>query len=162
MKNELVSVIVPVYNVEKYLVQCVDSILNQTYKNIEIILVDDGSTDSSGEICDRYAGSNNNIQCIHKKNQGLGMARNSGIEAASGEYIVFVDSDDYLGENHIANLYAGICSSEADTCIGGFTRDSDGKRTVNTNVLAGNTYKGKCIVKEIIPLMCGKLKPGDN
>ena len=92
--KDLITVIVPVYNVEKYLTQCVDSILNQTYKKIEIILVDDGSKDRSSQLCDDFSTKYLQIKTIHKKNAGLGMARNSGLEVASGEYIVFVDSDD--------------------------------------------------------------------
>ena len=97
MKNSpLVSVIIPVYNVEKYLEECIDSVLAQTYQNIEIILVDDGSTDSSGLICDRYAENNNCISVIHKENGGQSTARNVGIEHVCGKYIYFMDSDDIL------------------------------------------------------------------
>lgn len=102
--NVLVSVIVPVYNVENYLRECVDSILRQTYQNIEIILVDDGSTDSSGHICDKYMDIDNRIKVIHKENGGLSDARNAGIKIASGEYISFVDSDDYISEIFIEAL----------------------------------------------------------
>lgn len=91
-----ISVIVPVYNVERYLRRCVDSILDQTYENLEIILVDDGATDSSGAICDDYAGKDPRIQVIHKRNGGLSSARNAGIDASSGEYLAFVDSDDWI------------------------------------------------------------------
>lgn len=94
-----VSVIVPVYNVEKYLKKCVDSILEQTLKEIEIILVDDGSTDNSGFICDEYKANHSNIKVIHKQNEGLGFARNSGLEIAEGKYVGFVDSDDYIACN---------------------------------------------------------------
>ena len=97
--NGLISIIVPVYNVEKYLNRCVDSIVNQTYKNIEIILVDDGSKDRSGEICDFYAKNDDRIQVIHKKNGGLSDARNHGIKIAKGAYISFVDSDDWIEED---------------------------------------------------------------
>jgi glycosyltransferase EpsH len=96
MKNPLISVIVPVYNVEKYLTQCVDSVLSQTYSNIEVVLVDDGSTDASPGICDRYAQNDKRIIVIHKKNEGLSSARNKGLEAATGDYIMFVDSDDWI------------------------------------------------------------------
>lgn len=95
MANKLVSIIVPVYNVEKYLPKCVDSLINQTYKNVEIILVDDGSTDQSGNICDTYLEKDNRIVVLHKKNGGLSDARNFGIEHAKGDYYSFVDSDDY-------------------------------------------------------------------
>ena len=107
MKNKLVSIVVPIYNVEKYLKRCVNSLLNQTYKNIEIILVDDGSTDSSGAICDQYKPKDNRIVVVHKSNGGLSDARNTGIDMARGEYIAFVDSDDYIHEDYIYNMYSG-------------------------------------------------------
>ena len=87
--NELITIVVPVYNVERYVEQCVQSVLNQTYRNLQILLVDDGSTDSSGEICDRLATQDSRIQVIHQKNAGLSAARNVGIELAKGEYINF-------------------------------------------------------------------------
>ena len=91
-----VSVIVPVYKVEKYLKKCIDSILNQTYRDLEVILVDDGSPDQCGTICDRYGREDSRVHVIHKENGGLSDARNTGVERASGEYILFVDSDDYI------------------------------------------------------------------
>lgn len=94
--EELISIIVPIYKVEKYLSKCIESIINQTYKNIEIILVDDGSPDNCGIICDEYSKKDNRIKVIHKKNQGLSAARNSGLEIAKGKYISFVDSDDWI------------------------------------------------------------------
>lgn len=112
----LISVIVPVYNVERYIRKCIDSILNQTYTNLEIILVDDGSTDGSGKICDEYEKSDSRIVVIHKKNAGLSAARNSGLEIAQGEYIGFVDSDDWIEPTMFSALYEGFeittCSSD--------------------------------------------------
>lgn len=96
MEQALISVIVPVYKVEAFLPKCVDSILNQTYKNLEILLVDDGSPDGSGALCDAYARQDSRVRVIHKKNGGLSDARNAGIEAAAGDYLAFVDSDDWL------------------------------------------------------------------
>lgn len=93
---DLISIVVAVYNAEKTIKKCVDSLLGQTYKNIEIILIDDGSVDSSGEICDEYAKTNDRIRVIHQKNSGVSAARNIGIEASAGKYICFVDSDDYV------------------------------------------------------------------
>ena len=103
--NELISVIVPVYNVESYLSRCVDSIVEQTYHDLEIILVDDGSTDGSPQICDDYATKDSRIKVIHKKNGGEGDARNCGVVSSHGEYMSFVDSDDWLTPNAIEVLY---------------------------------------------------------
>lgn len=108
MKEDLISVVVPVYNVEKYLDKCVLSILNQSYQNLEIILVDDGSPDNCGVICDKYRQQDKRIRVIHKKNGGLSDARNAGIEIATGKYITFVDSDDYIDEDYIEYLYSLI------------------------------------------------------
>ena len=107
MKREFISVIVPVYNVEYYLKQCLDSIVNQTYRNLEIILVDDGSTDSSGDICDEYAQIDARIKVIHKENGGLSSARNAGLDVCTsgGELIAFVDSDDWLELDMFEVLY---------------------------------------------------------
>ena len=106
-----ISVIIPVYKVEKYLKRCVESVVNQTYKNIEIILVNDGSPDKCGEICDKYARIDSRIKVIHKENGGLSSARNAGLDIASGDYIMFVDSDDWISEVSLEKLYDYI---EAD------------------------------------------------
>ena len=102
--HDLVSVIVPVYNREKHLQRCFDSILAQTYDNLELICIDDGSTDSSPQICDEYGKKNSRVRVFHIKNGGVSHARNVGIEASNGKYLFFVDSDDYIEEDHIANL----------------------------------------------------------
>ncbi len=105
MENQaLISVIIPVYNVEEYLRECVDSVLKQTYENFEIILVNDGSTDSSGEICDEYVDKDERITVIHQKNGGLSVARNAGLSEANGDYVYFLDSDDYIAENALELL----------------------------------------------------------
>lgn len=109
-----VSVVIPVYNVEKYLCECVDSALNQTYENVEIILVDDGATDSSGLICDGYAQKDSRVVVIHRENGGLSAARNTGLDAATGEYIYFLDSDDYIEKNTISDLVSTIEQEKAD------------------------------------------------
>ncbi len=103
-----VSIIVPVYNVERYIRKCIDSILEQTYRDFELLLVDDGSTDNSGVICDEYAFNDNRIRVIHKINGGVSDARNAGIEAALGEYVVFCDSDDYVSSKYLNDL---ICAN---------------------------------------------------
>lgn len=106
VSNEpLISVIIPVYNVEVYIKKCIDSVLKQDYKNLEIILVDDGSPDNCPAICDYYCNQDDRIKVIHKKNGGLSDARNAGIDIAKGEYITFVDSDDYIDKNYISILY---------------------------------------------------------
>ena len=114
MSNPLISVIVPVYNVEKYLPACIDSILNQTYRELEIILVDDGATDNSGSICDYYATKYNHIRTIHRNNGGLSAARNTGIDVASGEYIAFVDSDDLISPVFFETLLLLATENQAD------------------------------------------------
>lgn len=120
-----ISIIVPIYNVEKYLVQCIDSILNQTYKEIQVILVDDGSMDSSGKICDEYQKKDNRIVVIHQENKGSVAARRSGLREAVGEYIGFVDSDDYIEPQMYARLLAIMESTEADIVHSGFFKNSN-------------------------------------
>ena len=105
MKEGLVTVIVPIYKVEKYLDRCVESIVNQTYRNLEIILVDDGSPDHCPQMCDEWAKKDTRIKVIHKENRGQGLARNTGIDNASGEYICFFDSDDYIAADAIELAY---------------------------------------------------------
>ena len=116
----LISIIVPVYKVEKYLRRCVDSLLTQKYESIEVILVDDGSPDRCGDICDEYACKDNRIQVIHKTNGGLSDARNVAIPIAKGEYISFVDSDDWVSSYYISNLYGAACKRNADIAISWF------------------------------------------
>ena len=121
MKNkvEKVSIIVPVYNVEKYLIGCIDSILNQTYKNYELILVDDGSKDSSGEICDEYARKYSNITVIHQNNQGQAVARNHGVQVSSADWILFVDSDDVIHPHLLEFLIRAIHESQTNSSFSG-------------------------------------------
>lgn len=113
----LISIIIPVYNVEKFLTACLDSVLNQTYKDLEIILVNDGSTDNSGEICDLYAEKDNRIMVLHTNNKGVSCARNAGIECANGKAICFIDSDDTVEENYIANLVNAWLEHNCDLVI---------------------------------------------
>ncbi len=122
---DLISIIVPVYKVEKYIYQCVDSIINQTHKNIEIILVDDGSPDNCGKICDEYAEKDSRIKVIHKENGGLSDARNHGIDAASGEWLMFVDSDDYIALNMAEMLFKAATEYMADIVMCNFSRFKD-------------------------------------
>lgn len=127
----LISVIVPVYNVEPYLRKCVDSILNQTYRNLEIILVDDGSPDGCPAICDEYAEKDERVKVIHKKNGGLSDARNAGMAVARGEYLSFVDSDDMLPPDAMEILIKTAISEKADIVIGGHNRFEDAPAAPN-------------------------------
>lgn len=129
----LISVIIPIYKVEIYLKQCIDSILAQTYKNLEIILVNDGSPDRCGIICDEYAQQDSRIVVIHKKNGGLSDARNAGLRICNGEYIVFVDSDDWMELDGIETLYRLAAENSADLVIGGVEKiDDQTKRVIWT------------------------------
>lgn len=108
------SVIVPIYNVEKFLRRCIDSIINQSYSNLEIILVDDGSPDNCGKICDEYAALDNRIKVIHQANGGLSAARNIGIDSATGEYVAFIDSDDYIASNMYDEMISLMETNDLD------------------------------------------------
>lgn len=116
-KDQLISVIIPVYGVEKYLDRCIASICKQTYRNLEILLVDDGSKDSSGNICDKWANNDSRITVFHKNNGGLSSARNYGIARAKGDYVSFIDADDYVQENYIEYLYNLILKYSCDISI---------------------------------------------
>ena len=116
-KEPLLSVIIPVYGVEKYIAQCIESVLNQTFKDFELILIDDGSKDQSGSICDLYAAKDDRILVIHTENRGAAAARNVGLDHASGRYITFLDGDDYLDEHMIARMYEEIEHSEYDMVV---------------------------------------------
>lgn len=129
----LVSVIVPVYKVEPYLRKCVDSILGQTYKNIEVILVDDGSPDNCGAICEEYAEMDERVKVIHKPNGGLSDARNAGMRASHGEYLMFVDSDDLLVTDSVEYLYSILKTNDADISVGGRERFDDNERIIDAD-----------------------------
>lgn len=137
-REPLISVIIPVYNVEKYLKKCVESVSSQTYKNLEIILVDDGSIDESGKMCDEFALKDYRIKVVHKDNGGLSSARNAGLDIASGQYISFVDSDDYISESYLDFLYNRIIEDHSEIVISGYTtcyekNDIQKKFSSNTN-----------------------------
>ena len=126
----LISIVVPVYNVEDYLPQCIESLLVQTHSNIEIILVDDGSTDSSGSICDSYAARDSRITVIHQENGGLSAARNAGIQTAKGGYIGFLDSDDFVDKNMFRSLLEAVIYHKADVAAcGRYITDDEGNVT---------------------------------
>lgn len=136
-QNPLITIIVPIYNVEKYLKRCLNSIINQTYKNLQIILVDDGSIDKCGNICDEYQKKDERIEVIHKKNGGLSEARNDGILKARGEYIGFVDGDDYISENMYYNMCKHILDTNSDVCICNFYN------VKNNNEFIKNEHSGE-------------------
>ncbi len=112
--SELISVIIPIYKVEPYLAKCVESVLGQTYSNLEIILVDDGSPDRCGELCDEYAETDSRVKVIHKRNGGLSDARNAGMKIATGEYLAFIDSDDWIERDYFEVLYRLLKDNDAD------------------------------------------------
>lgn len=120
MGNEKISVIIPVYNVEKYIRKCIESVCGQTYRNLEIILIDDGSPDKSGAICDEYAATDSRIKVIHTENGGVSRARNIGLDMATGKYIGFIDSDDYIKPGMYETLACRMEKEDADTAICGF------------------------------------------
>lgn len=143
MEEELISVIIPVYNVEKYLEQCLKSVIKQTYKNIEIILVDDGSTDDSGKICDEYAQKDSRIVIIHKKNGGLSDARNVGIDNAKGQYITFIDSDDDVIKEYVEYLYKLLKIEKTKMAIASYTVVSKSRK-----INMGELYQEKLLSTE--------------
>lgn len=123
--SETISVIVPVYNVERCIGKCIESIRGQTYQELEIILVDDGSTDSSGRICDQYAEKDARIKVLHKQNEGLSDARNSGLEICAGKYVGFIDGDDWIAEDMYEFLYNTLNEHQADVAVCGHFMESD-------------------------------------
>lgn len=154
MKNQaLVSVIIPVYNVENYLRECIDSVINQTYRNIEIILVDDGSTDSSGKICEEYLDKDPRVTVIHQKNSGLSAARNAGFDACTGKYVYFIDSDDYIDPGALATLVDIAEKDNSDIVFFDAVSFADNYDfEVKQNYLRKNKYKtdnGKTVFAEM-------------
>lgn len=152
MNNPLVTVVVPVYNVEKYLDRCVKSIVNQTYTNLEIILVDDGSPDKCPELCDEWAKRDSRIKAIHKENAGAGMARNTGIENACGKYLLFVDSDDYIKLETVEKCVAELEKTQADVVMFGRSSVSADGTAKETPVVTDEYYfSGNQVVDDILP-----------
>ncbi len=163
MKAPKISVIIPVYNVEKYLVRCIESVISQTYTDFEVILVNDGATDNSGKICDEYALKDARIRVIHKENGGLSDARNKGAIKATGEYILFLDSDDFIESNALEILFGIITEASADIAAGGIYNCYGNRKTPQCS---GNE-SFVCSGKQALELMlegvritgssCGKL-----
>lgn len=140
--SEKVSVIIPVYNVEKYLNRCVDSVINQTYKNLEIILVDDGSPDNCSRLCDEYAEKDDRVNVIHKENGWLSSARNAGMDIMTGDYVTFIDSDDYVKENMIERMVELMKEHNADVVQVGYCSDENefynDKTDFSEKIIEGN------------------------
>ncbi|WP_288230187.1 glycosyltransferase [uncultured Faecalicoccus sp.] len=152
MRKDRISIIVPVYNVEKYIKRCLDSLTNQTYPDLEIIVVDDGSTDGSGRICDEYAKKDNRINVIHKANGGLSSARNAGLKCVQGEFVGFVDSDDYIELNMYECMLKSLKMTNSDIACAGIYRESleTGKKTVIRCSAKQLVYSDKEAIKEIL------------
>lgn len=149
----MISVIVPIYNVEKYLEQCLDSICSQTYTNLEIILVDDGSTDGCSEICDRYCKKDKRITVIHKRNGGLVSARKAGMKRATGEYIAYVDGDDWIEPDMYENLYKKLLQENADVVISGRYEDTGSVQKKVFNGIDEGKYEKEALRKYVYPRM---------
>ena len=150
-ENPLISVIVPIYKVEDYLKRCIDSIINQTYKNLEVILVDDGSPDNCPQICDDYAKQDTRIKVIHKENGGLSDARNAGMQIATGEYISFIDSDDYVDVDMLNILLDVMVQNDCEIAQCGTVRFNDGEIAISNKVdYKVKVYNNKEALKELI------------
>lgn len=158
--NEKISIVVPIYNVEEYLPRCLDSIIAQTYTNIEILLVDDGSPDNAGAICDEYATKDSRIRVFHIPNGGVAKARQLGVESSTGDYIVFVDPDDWLPLDSVEVLYSNM-TDDVDLVIGGYTKfKMRNKLTFNTyrhNTISNKTYIEDVIKKRVVPTPWGRI-----
>lgn len=161
MRTPLISVIIPVYNVEKYLHRCLDSVIAQTYQNLEIICVDDGSVDESGKICDQYAVRDARIKVIHQENQGLSAARNRGLDAAEGEYIAFVDSDDYILEDMYKKMLDKLLDYNVDLCVCQWQYEfSDGRQVVKRKNIDPTIYGRKASLEFARFLYMGNYENG--
>ena len=145
MEEPLISVLVPIYKIDRYLGICIESLLNQTYKNLEIILVDDGSPDRCPEICDLYSSKDERIKVIHKENGGLVSARKAALMAAKGSYIGYVDGDDWVGPGFYHSLYSSIKESDADIAIAGFSRDLFSSTKNILNAIPSGVYEGETL-----------------
>ena len=150
--KDLISIIVPIYNVEKYLNKCIESIVNQTYENIEIILIDDGSNDNSGIICDEYAKKDNRIIVVHKENGGVSSARNKGLKIAKGEWISFVDADDWIEQTFCQTLLNKVTQEQADIALCGYNRITDNRiEKINANNQEVFLNSNEYLVKSLNP-----------
>ena len=153
-----ISVIVIVYNVEDYLEECIDSIINQKYKNLEIILVDDGSTDKSGKICDSYAKKDSRVKVVHKKNGGLVSARQAGVEVATGKYVTFVDGDDWIDEEMYEELIDYAEGYKADVVASGINRNFEDRVKTECNLIPNGYYTKQMMEEDVYPFMMFDMK----
>lgn len=142
----LISVIIPIYNSEKYFDRCLNSILNQTYQNIEILLINDGSIDNSAKLCDMVAMKDKRIKVVHQTNKGVSSARNRGLDIANGEYITFIDSDDWIDRDAIEYLYENLINNNSDLSIYSFNKEYDNKKSYSNdfteNIINMNKKQG--------------------
>lgn len=173
-KTPLISLIIPVYNARKYITQCLYSVMNQTYKNLEIIVVDDGSNDGSLDLCEEIAANDSRICLIHQENAGPSAARNIGLDNANGEYISFIDSDDYISEKMIANLYSLLVCENADMSVCNFERYDEKTKEyssseiktsdeiINSNVALERLFKPNALLLVLVWNKLYKRKLWDN
>ena len=157
MNIPLISIVVPIYQIDRYIGICIESLLNQTYENLEIILVDDGSPDRCPEICDLYASKDSRIKVIHKENGGLVSARKAGLLSATGKYVGYVDGDDWIGAGFVESLYTAISTADADIAAGGFSRDLFARTAHFTDKMPCGVYEGE----RLDDLRCKMISLGD-
>lgn len=153
--KDLISVIVPVYNAEKYLKRCIDSIINQTYKNFEIILVDDGSEDKSSEICDHFFKKDCRVKVIHKKNEGVSSARNEGLNQSKGKYISFIDADDWIERNFLLEMYNELKKHNVDYVTCGYNRVYENHSEILNNDLTEELVSANEYIIKILNVQNG-------
>ena len=142
--NDLISIVIPIYNASKYLEKCINSVINQTYKNLEIILVNDGSIDNSLDICNDFKDKDNRIKVISKKNEGVSKTRNIGIDKCKGKYLMFLDSDDYIDEIYVEKMYTYLTKNNLSMVTSSMTLVD-----VNYNVLKVSSYKDKSDILQV-------------
>lgn len=147
--NELISVIVPVYNTEKYIRQTLDSVVNQTYKNLEILIVDDGSTDGSPDICDEYR-TDGRVKVFHRPNEGVAASRQFGVDVCNGSYFVTLDSDDYVADDYVEKLYLAIKKNDADVSVCGVSVFTDGMDNFSVVYMPPSSYEKLAVTKELL------------
>ena len=162
----LISVIIPIHNSEQYLDKCIESVTGQSYKNLEIILVDDGSADGSGSICDKWSHKDGRIVVVHQSNQGVSASRNHGLSLIRGEYLVFVDSDDWVESDMCSGAYSAAVEYDADVVMWSYVREYE-NRSARKNIFSGNIYFDEksvrdCLCRRIVGLIDQELQHPEN